>query len=117
MNRIALGHKPRHKVYVAIFGALVVIVAASVCLSYNSLRKSNTVDTKYWSTFKPLNLPRFDLADAAPDCLPRKIFIDAGARMGDTLDLFEQSRGSSREGPPWEVFAFEIVPMNAHFAQ
>lgn len=73
----------------------------------------------FWTDFKSLGTPRNYRAEPDAECPPRRIFIDAGARLGDTLDFFKQSKNQlpQLEASPWEVFAFEIVPSNSHYAQ
>jgi len=92
---------------------------ALLVTSYHHLLSSPKKEKNLWAGFQPLGFPRNRRAEPDAECPPRRIFIDAGARLGDTLDFFKQSKNQfpQPEASPWEVFAFEIVPSNYHYAQ
>ncbi len=50
---------------------------------------------------------------------PRNIYLDLGAFMGDTLNMFEVMNVHQRAHPnvPWEIFSFEACPLLAHQTQ
>jgi hypothetical protein len=50
-------------------------------------------------------------ASSPKDQLPRNIYIDAGAKDGRTLTLFQKAAHSPLVEVPWDVFAFEPSPV------
>lgn len=49
----------------------------------------------------------------------RNIYLDLGAFMGDTLNMFEVMNVHQRahQNVPWEIFSFEASPLLAHQTQ
>jgi hypothetical protein len=117
MVRLPVGKRSRVFQCAILFSTCLAV--ALLVASYHHLLSSPRKEKKFWSGFKPLGLPRNRRAEPDAECPPRRIFIDAGARLGDTLDFFKQSKNQfpQPQASSWEVFAFEIVPSNSHYAQ
>lgn len=54
-----------------------------------------------------------------PHVPPRKIYIDGGANLANSLFLFQEVKTEVSKIPdgPWEVFAFEAIPELAYYTK
>jgi hypothetical protein len=78
----------------------------------------------FWTDFKSLGTPRNHRAEPDAECPPRRIFIDAGARLGDTLDFFKQSKNQlpqleayTRHGKFLLLNSCRLIPITLDYAQ